>query len=508
VIAGKYGVGLLGFWAIGEDFELRSRVAASNVLALKLREDADGGEIVRVPLRIGAPTTFTEVVVSAVHETALRTLGGARLASYLGSELRGQLLNKEISLSIHDGMARGLAQQDFEVRPRRYLGVPLAVPLELSVPGSAPARIELHLALGPDDAVQLACAGSVVADHFGELAVLGLAEPPWVGGGLTGVIDFPDLNVPPGTRRGVIPDEVAHRFASVLKTVLAPLVQGEIDRLERERRTAAQRDVARDLRKALRGLVRRLPQYELPGARSAEGAVKAPEEGPSQEGPATPPDDGAEGAEPEQNSLPPEPGEGPELELFPPGPLASATLVPQAVDVPIGGERRVHVVALDGEGRKIRRELDVEWVIDGATCFELRGAGRRPAIAAKQDASAGTTGRVLVRLAESGHTALASASITAVAAPEREAATIPDPDFVDDPKGGWRSRMVGARWQVNEAHEDFLALRSEPKARLRYLLELFAKELVNRSFGMPGSEELLERMVEVLAHAERNLRGE
>jgi len=34
-----------------------------------------------------------------------------------------------------------------------------------------------------------------------------------------------------------------------------------------------------------------------------------------------------------------------------------------------------------------------------------------------------------------------------------------------------------------------------------------AKEIVQRSFGAPGSEAILEHMVAILAHAERNLRG-
>jgi hypothetical protein len=41
--------------------------------------------------------------------------------------------------------------------------------------------------------------------------------------------------------------------------------------------------------------------------------------------------------------------------------------------------------------------------------------------------------------------------------------------------------------------------------RLRYLLALFAKEIVQRPYGEPGSERLLKRIVEVLAYAERNL---
>src|SRR5215510_2151118 len=39
VIAGKYGVGLLGFWAIGHRLEIRSRVRGSELLTLRLTED-------------------------------------------------------------------------------------------------------------------------------------------------------------------------------------------------------------------------------------------------------------------------------------------------------------------------------------------------------------------------------------------------------------------------------------------------------------------------------------
>jgi hypothetical protein len=50
-------------------------------------------------------------------------------------------------------------------------------------------------------------------------------------------------------------------------------------------------------------------------------------------------------------------------------------------------------------------------------------------------------------------------------------------------------------------------LHAEAKARLRYLLALLAKEIAQRTHGVPGSEAALESLVEILAHAERNLRG-
>jgi hypothetical protein len=36
---------------------------------------------------------------------------------------------------------------------------------------------------------------------------------------------------------------------------------------------------------------------------------------------------------------------------------------------------------------------------------------------------------------------------------------------------------------------------------------LFAKEVAFRAHGVPGSEELLESLVQLLGHAERNLSG-
>lgn len=73
--------------------------------------------------------------------------------------------------------------------------------------------------------------------------------------------------------------------------------------------------------------------------------------------------------------------------------------------------------------------------------------------------------------------------------------------------GRWRSRLAGERWDVNDAHEDYLALRGEPRARLRYLLALLAKEVALRHAGRPELDDTLESMVEILAHAERNLSG-
>ena len=78
---------------------------------------------------------------------------------------------------------------------------------------------------------------------------------------------------------------------------------------------------------------------------------------------------------------------------------------------------------------------------------------------------------------------------------------------MDAPGQTWRSRMDGPRWEVNLMHEDFLALKGEPRARLRYLLTLLAKDLAQRAHRVPGAVEATEDVVAILALVERNLRG-
>jgi hypothetical protein len=129
----------------------------------------------------------------------------------------------------------------------------------VDVSGHAPVRVELYLARGAEPAIQVACAGTLVADDIAQLEALGLVQAPWVGRDVVGLVDFAGFHVPPGTRRGVMPDAAASAFADAMER-LAPLVDAELARLDEERRAALDRDVVPDLKRALRGFARRLPR--------------------------------------------------------------------------------------------------------------------------------------------------------------------------------------------------------------------------------------------------------
>ena len=63
VVAGQYGVGLLGFWAIGHRMELRSRVAGSGVHTLALEEDRPTAQLGTAAHELDASPTYTELVI-------------------------------------------------------------------------------------------------------------------------------------------------------------------------------------------------------------------------------------------------------------------------------------------------------------------------------------------------------------------------------------------------------------------------------------------------------------
>jgi hypothetical protein len=71
----------------------------------------------------------------------------------------------------------------------------------------------------------------------------------------------------------------------------------------------------------------------------------------------------------------------------------------------------------------------------------------------------------------------------------------------------WRSRFDAARnlILVNNGHRDFVFASRSKALKLRYLVRLYAKELILRNFaGMPP-EQLLERMIELSLRTEEHL---
>jgi hypothetical protein len=518
---GKYGIGILGFWCVGAELEMRSRVAGSEVWCLRLRRDEPIGEVRRVPQsRIAFDgETWTEVLIRGVQPGAMRQLSGRRLGDYLGSELRGQLLARPVKLRILDRIARGLAPKDFLVVPRRFQGGRIGGLEELAVEGFSPSRLELYAVDSQDErrgAVSLTCGGTVVCDDLGEVDGYDLEPAIWGAGGLEGIVEFGDLEVAPSTRRGFVPTPAAEALFRALKGIEPSLAEA-LDR-ERQRRDAeADEDTAHQLRRIFRPMARSLPQYDFFEISGDDGLAAARRRAEGERlGRADGPENGGDGGDlPPGEPQPEADGSGAEVsevlelgdtaeppaELLPPGPMEELRLAPRRCRLLPGARRGFAARAVDSAGRSVEGEVAYEWsVVAGEGALE--GDGARATFTASGRPGAA---RIRCRAAQGERACEAEAEIEVVEslAGDNPDAGIPDPRRVFDSNGDWRSRVRGRVWEYNAAHPDYQAVVEDSKQRLRYLAHLFAKEIVLRNYGEARDERILERMVEVLTHIRR-----
>lgn len=503
MILGKYGIGLIGFWSVAKVMEIESRVGGGATLSLRLFEDEERAELHKVRASaLADEPTYTEITLRGLHEAAARVIRPPRLQAYLAGELRGQLLERDAELTILDRVSRGTAQKRFVVKPQPYLGAPLAELRTLAVPGHEDARVELYFVPGEDERagrVGLACGGATVLDDIA-LVDGELPRPVWASGRLEGVIDFPELEVAPGTRRGFAPNAAAEAFLRALADLEREL-EARLA-LENERAEAVRtQSMARDIRRAFRSVASRLPEYDWFDVKSGprEGEPdRSPRSGAALESaeasnaPATP----ERAPEPDEPADPGRHSE-PDGQLFPPGPLARVKLAPTSLRLPPDVTRSLRARALDADGRPATGPLAFHWRLEGPGELVPEGDGARytapsgPALAALH---------VVVHSGRLQAEATAEIETSLELLGREKVGGIPEPRPVSAPGEAWRSRLVADVWEFNESHPDYRIAAESESSRLRYLIHLFAKEVVLRNFGRPGDGDLLERLVQVLTH--------
>lgn len=549
---GQYGIGLLGFWSLGQALEMRTCLPGQKPYRLLLYRDRPDFLIEPLRGRLPLGEQWTEVVVYELHPAAVPVLIGRRAADYLASELRGQLLAREIDLVVEDRLSRGRSPKTVPVRPPRFLGerVPGIGPVE--IPEHPPIRFEIYITTAGSDrgearGLAVYSSGTLVAEGFHDLGALGLDHSPWTDPRLTGMVDFPGFHVAPGSRRGVSIDQASEAFARGLATV-EPILSGLLETFDRQRSEELDRSLIRDLQRAFRNFYRQRPRYSLlpvsdeagrgAGPTDAEGgspgdassgamAKVGPEDlggedhqsgGPDHD-PAVPSTD-LDSIESEKDA-PTSPGEPPAdspdaappppsvaeirpAELFPPGPLAVARILPSPLRIRVGNSRTVRAEGLDASERVIDRPLYYQWSLSGDIgVLREEGSGEVVFAAAAEPAQ----GVIFVRIREGDQEVEAEAEVEVRddAHTGRSAEGIPQPVFVSEPGASWRSRMLGSRWEVNAGHHDYRVIADRPTLKLRYLALLFAKEVVLRSHQDPRLERPLEQLVEVAAYADQNL---
>ena len=517
MVLGRYGIGLIGFWSVGEVLEMRSRVGGGSAMVLRMKRGRRSGEVFRSRARlIGEPDAFTDITIRNIDTAAQRKVRPPRLQAYLSSELRGQLLERDAVVEIIDRVSRGKARKHFLVKPRPYLGQPLDEWRELAVPGFESARVELYLVAPEEErrgVVTLSCGGTVVLD---DIALIDGDDAPrelWQSGQLEGVIDFPELHVAPSTRRGFTHDEPVDAFTVAL-VELEDAIRERLDQEQTRRSEQRQQSLARDIRRAFGSVARQLPEYELFGVRgpsAGEGAGPGSDVAQAPAGSAAAGGSAGGGAAlkgesqtetaAEFDDAPLGPRALTQEALFPPGPLARLVLQPAKLRLAPLASRRLRALTLDADLRPASGQIELEWQLTGPG--DLEPSGQTATYTAPERPPEGDVAITIRVTATSGdHVTSAETPVRIVEGQQRSAiaAGVPDPVGVADPANSWRSRMKGERWEYNTAHPDCLRASATTAGRLRYMIHLFAKEIVQRNYGSAADGEVLERMVEVLTY--------
>jgi hypothetical protein len=191
--------------------------------------------------------------------------------------------------------------------------------------------------------------------------------------------------------------------------------------------------------------------------------------------------------------------------------LDSVELHPSSTEVLRGEKKSFRALPLDANGREITRDTSFTW--------ETRGAiGVIEEFGPKGLFTAGSrlgSGRVVVR-ASQGETVRAAEAVVEIVEkkkhrerkPKRQQG-IPNLEKVNVPLEDWHSRYVANRnvIEYNAAHNDYLQVRSDRRARRLYLATLVSKEIVSFNVDQGFTpEHALEQLVEVMSSVHRALR--
>ncbi|HEV8431685.1 MAG TPA: hypothetical protein VGQ41_27545 [Pyrinomonadaceae bacterium] len=426
----------------------------------------------------------------------IRSLSGEKIQWYLAAELRDRIRHSGVRIAVVDKIAR----KQYAVEPRQYEGRLLHhLPAVRATAGDV--YVELYMN-EPKETNQVALFrhGTRV---FEDISVVDeLAKPPWTTRYLQGHIDAPFINLTPGTRSGIIHDEAY----AVLLEALTPLETKLTEILEAQRRAEeeqASRELLQTIQRAFREAFLALPAEEYDwfdihshAQRVSGGSLR--NVGTTEKLIA--------GVTETSN------GNGKQRQFFEfAGPLFTVAISPASSVVRVGEQRTLRALPYDRSRRRVETDLTFAWEIaEGDGALEHRHDQVATFIAPAEPGLASI--KVMVSQNDIERSAEALITVTRellsqVGTTGVESQGLPGYTFESAPGDSWRSRYDTSRnvIVINNGHRDFVYVARTRALKLRYLIRLYAKELVLRNFvGLPP-DQLLERMVELSLRTEENL---
>jgi hypothetical protein len=471
-VQGQFGIGLLGFAAVGQELALRSKRPGSATHSIRLhafKSDYELGTAGR-----GLKEPGTEAEIRGVRRDIQNRLTAEKLDRYLSEELRDRIKSSGARIVIEDNVG---VKKTLVVTPREYGGIPLVSGQKEIATVLGPLKLDLYFASqkeGEKALVSVARRGTRLLTDLAECDEL--RHKPWSLGVIEGVIDFPALSPAPATRRGFVPDSAYEEFLATLKR-LEPGLQLEVDTRREQQDERLSREMLERLQRAFAEAMEELSEdyswFEKGGSDiRAEGRRKEPTGG---------------RAKPV---------------LLSAGPLSDVRIRPKIAVIGPDEARALTAICLDPKGALIPSGVSYSWWT-ASTILSLRPNEQVATIEAR-----GREGEALVRVTARLGGLERQAESRIVVARTRNQFRFPPPEFVAAPMESWRSQYAGDLGvvKINSGHRDYeRAKAGGAKSQMRYVATLYAKELVLLNVGNSSASKLLESMVELTTVLESKL---
>jgi hypothetical protein len=498
-IHGEFGIGLLSFWSLGEELRLVSASPSGKLFEMQLKRGKKNYRVHSV--RGQLPMGGTRVIVGPLLDSTRNIVTGEKLVRYLSAELRNRIRSTGVKVRILDRVSR----KDLVVTPREFQGDRIDVAQKVTTPhGELLVELYFREAVnGSDGGVAVCKDGTRVLKDITELDHFQRA--PWNEGRVEGVLDFAALNLAPGTRHGIVPDERLVEFIRAVET-LEPSLHEAIAQREQAESDRASRQILRQLHKAFVTALRELPSNEylffdiptLNRSLSAAAGTEAKEQG-----------EEAGLSVVQREVIPEEHSEAvgePPLGLLPlePGRLATVRITPRHARRKPGEECTLTATAKDEHDMRISEQVQYAWRI-------AAGDGRLVSIEGQTcRITSHLVGEVLVEVHAMQGENLATDQVTV-----KFLENVPDheqdkakglPAYRLEPEHGkpWRSRYDAKQNEIiiNSAHRDFLSSKTTVAKHRRYIGKLYAKEVVLINFPHESPDEVMERLIEITLRTE------
>jgi Histidine kinase-, DNA gyrase B-, and HSP90-like ATPase len=494
-LQGEFGIGLLSFWTLGDELTMTSTGADQRAYQMLMRKGDPRYSV--SPKRTLFGDRGTEVRIAPLLN-GIRALSGEKIQWYLAAELRDRIRATGVRVNVVDKMAR----KQYAVEPRQYEGRLLhQLPLLRTPLGDI--YVELYLNEPSDsNGVALYRRGTRVID---DLTLLDhFARAPWNLRYLQGHLDASFVSLTPGTRTGIIYDSAYTTLCEGLQPLEAKLIE-IIDAQRRAEEEQASREQLRAIQRAFREAMLALPAEEYDWFDIHARAFR-------------PVSNGSEDRrlEPEALEEPfpgaTEPGEEKRRPFFEfAGPLFSVAVSPVSSIVRVGSTKELRALPRDRSRRRVEEDLEFHWqLVEGPG--ELTGAHDQAVTFLAQEEPGLARVRVTVRQREvvcvgEGLVTVTYELLTQLAPTTVPSQGLPGYTLERAPGESWRSKFDIKRnvIVVNNGHRDFVFASRSRSLKLRYLVRLYAKELVMHNFAGLSADQLLERMIELSLRTEEHL---